>query len=329
MAGLLRALKGATGSSRRERGQQKNDKLVQGMMLDRSHILSPEQVQLQAPIGEGGFAKVYRCSLEGKAAVTKVITAEAINEEMTYLLTNECTIWSRLSHHNIVAFFGLASTPVSIWLVCEFFADGSLQERNEQRRKSRAEPMPDGQLLLELRQIARGMQYLHALEPPVLHRDLKSANILATEGGSRLAIADFGLARYQAKPGEKNMTAETGSYRWMAPEVIRHEPYDSLCDVYSFGILSWELLTYRVPYEKLMPVEAAFAVAREAKRPPIPPWCSAPVRQMIECCWMQEAAKRPRFSELCSALDVELEMMNAAGSVDATDGGSGETVAVG
>ena len=117
-------------------------------------------------------------------------------------------------------------------------------------RKQRA-PAPDALDLIEqLQQIATGMEYLHALQPPVLHRDLKSANVLIAEGGQRLAIADFGLARYQANPGKK-MTAETGSYRWMAPEVIRHEEYDKRCDVYSFAILAWEMLTYRVPFDNM------------------------------------------------------------------------------
>ncbi|CAN6223767.1 unnamed protein product, partial [Urochloa humidicola] len=68
-------------------------------------------------------------------------------------------------------------------------------------------------------------------------------------------VADFGVARVKAESGV--MTAETGTYRWMAPEVIEHKPYDSKADVFSFGIVLWELLTGKIPYEFLTPLQAA------------------------------------------------------------------------
>lgn len=71
------------------------------------------------------------------------------------------------------------------------------------------------------------MAYLHSMEPPVMHRDLKPENILVD--GDRLAIADFGFAR--RVDSDKCMTAETGSYRWMSPEMVRHERYDCSCDI--------------------------------------------------------------------------------------------------
>ena len=91
-------------------------------------------------IGKGGFAKVFKCELDGQTAVAKIIDSDKINDEMTYLLTNECTIWSRLSHPNITGFYGMASTANSLFLVCEFFPSGSLLERNQRLRRSKAEP---------------------------------------------------------------------------------------------------------------------------------------------------------------------------------------------
>ena len=268
---------------------------------------------------------MHKCELDGQTAVAKVIDSSKLNEEMTYLLTNECTIWARVAHPHIVSFFGMASTPAAILLVCEYFPCGGLNERLEKLRKQRA-PAPDALDLIEqLQQIATGMEYLHALQPPVLHRDLKSANVLIAEGGQRLAIADFGLARYQANPGKK-MTAETGSYRWMAPEVIRHEEYDKRCDVYSFAILAWEMLTYRVPFDNMMPVEAAFAVAREAKRPPIPSeWSQCSISEMLKACWHQDATKRPPFAAICTALEEEIDMLQQQKARD-MEGGSRQSM---
>jgi serine/threonine protein kinase len=309
-------LKGANGKENKQ--LVKNKQLVEAMHLEEAQILSEERITLGGLLGQGGFAKVYKCELDGQTAVAKIIDSDKINDEMTYLLTNECTIWARLSHPNIVSFYGMASTANSLFLVCEFFPGGSLLERNQQLRRSKAAPPTMGYVVDELLQIASGMEYLHALEPPVLHRDLKSANILLAEGGRRMAIADFGLARYQAD--DKKMTAETGSYRWMAPEVIRHEAYNSACDVYSFAILTWEMLTYRVPFENMMPVEAAFAVAKGAKRPPIPERCEGtPIQQMLEVCWDQQAKNRPSFAELKVALDAEAGLIAEAATADAPD----------
>ena len=312
-----------SGAAKENRVAAKNRQLVEGMNLEDAQILNAERIQLGALLGQGGFAKVYRCELDGQTAVAKIIDSDKINDEMTYLLTNECTIWSRLSHPNIVSFYGMASTANSLFLVCEFFPSGSLLERNQRLRRSKADPPTMVALVDELQQIASGMEYLHSLDPPVLHRDLKSANILIAEGGSRLAIADFGLARYEEN--EKKMTAETGSYRWMAPEVIRHEAYNTACDVYSFAILTWEMLTYRVPFENMMPVEAAFAVAKGAKRPPVPDHClDTPIQQMLEVCWDQQAKNRPTFLELKSALEAEAGLLAEA----AAQGGAGDGMQV-
>lgn len=89
--------------------------------------------------------------------------------------------------------------------------------------------------------VARGMDFLH--KNNIIHRDLKAANLLMDEY-EVVKVADFGVARVQANSGV--MTAETGTYRWMAPEVIKHGPYDHKADIFSFGIVLWELLTGKV-----------------------------------------------------------------------------------
>jgi len=291
---------------------QRNKSLVASMELNEQQVFDSEKITLGSLIGSGGFAKVYHCKLEGhERAVCKAINAEKIDQEAAYLLTNECTIWAKLEHPHIVSFYGMSWTSTTILLLCEFMPGGSLQEANEKQRKSGRVMQGEVELIGQLTQVASGMAYLHSFEPPVLHRDLKSANILLAADSDRLAIADFGLARYQEN--QKKMTAETGSYRWMSPEVIRHEKYDWRCDVYSFAVLAWECLTYRIPFEKLMPVEAAFAVAKEAKRPALPEGCPVAVSHMLNQCWHQEACKRPSFRRICSALAEEAALLEPAG----------------
>ena len=102
-------------------------------------------------------------------------------------------------------------------------------------------PLKLAQVLKVGLEVSRGMDYLH--QRKIIHRDLKAANLLLDENRT-VKIADFGVARIIA--GSGHMTAETGTYRWMAPEVIEHKPYDEKADVFSFGIVLWEVLTCKV-----------------------------------------------------------------------------------
>lgn len=101
-------------------------------------------------------------------------------------------------------------------------------------------------------EIAMGMNYLHLCS--IMHRDLKSGNILLDAHGT-VKISDFGLSCVLDLSGSHDLTAETGTYRWMAPEVIRHEPYSTKADVYSFGIVLWEMITKDQPFRGLTPIQ--------------------------------------------------------------------------
>jgi serine/threonine protein kinase len=143
--------------------------------------------------------------------------------------------------------------------------------------------------------IANGMAYLHSRN--VIHRDLKPSNILLTRD-HRAMIADFGMS--VANTGQE-LTAETGTYRYMAPEVIRHESYSSNADVYSFGICLWQLITREVPFATMTPIQAAYAVA-EGRRPPIPDSTPRRLREIVSACWDQDSHKRPSFTYIAMAL---------------------------
>ncbi|KAL7197690.1 hypothetical protein ACSBR2_020252 [Camellia fascicularis] len=112
-------------------------------------------------------------------------------------------------------------------------------------------------------------------------RDLKTANPLMDEN-EVVKVAEFGVSRVQAQSGV--MTAETGAYRWMAPEVIEHKPYDHKADIFSFGIVLWELLT------------------GEGLRPTIPKHTHPKFAERLEKCWQQNSTLRPNFSEIIEIL---------------------------
>ena len=93
----------------------------------------------------------------------------------------------------------------------------------------------------------------------------------------------------------QELTAETGTYRWMAPEVIRHESYSSNADVYSFGVVLWQLVTRAVPFASLSPIQAAFMVAKEDRRPEIPDGTDEQLARLVKMCWLGEQQSRPSF----------------------------------
>ena len=147
---------------------------------------------------------------------------------------------------------------------------------------------------------ARGMAYLHSGNPPVLHRDLKSANLLLDESYTA-KVCDFGLSRL--KEQERSMTGNCGTVQWMAPEVLANMSYNEKADVYSFGIILWELLSRECPFDGMSPIQCALAVLNRDKRPDIPKWCPPSLHALIKSCIKKEANHRPSFVQIILALD--------------------------
>jgi serine/threonine protein kinase len=147
---------------------------------------------------------------------------------------------------------------------------------------------------------ARGMAYLHSGDPPVLHRDLKSANLLLDESYTT-KVCDFGLSRLKAQA--RSMTGNCGTVQWMAPEILANRHYDEKADVYSFGIIVWELLSRECPYEGMTAIQCALAVLNRDKRPEIPKWCPPGVHALIKSCVKKEPSERPSFAQIILALD--------------------------
>ncbi|KAG6421588.1 hypothetical protein SASPL_118145 [Salvia splendens] len=190
---------------------------------------------------------------------------------------------------NVVLFIGACTRPSNLCIVTDYMSGGSVYDYLHKQRGTFKLPA----LLKVAIDVSKGMNYLH--QNNIIHRDLKAANLLMDEN-EVVKVADFGVARVKSQSGV--MTAETGTYRWMAPEVIEHKPYDHKADVFSFGVVLWELLTGKIPYEYLTPLQAAVGVVQKGLRPTIPKNTHPKLAELLERCWLQDPASRPDFSEV-------------------------------
>jgi serine/threonine protein kinase len=121
-------------------------------------------------------------------------------------------------------------------------------------------------------------------------------------GKFAVKVTDFGVATDNATKPPEDRTAETGTYRWMAPEVIRHEIYTQTADVYSFAILMWQLITRERPYANKSSFDAAAGVSQKSARPPFPAGTPTAFAQLIEQCWDDDPQARPQFDAIVTRL---------------------------
>jgi serine/threonine protein kinase len=209
-------------------------------------------------------------------------------EDVAHTWQEEVALMQTVGHHpNICKFIGACLGDTADMFLCyEYLGGGSLSRLVMDRTL----PMNVNRIAVD---VAAGMQHLHSVD--VLHRDLKSGNIMLDSRG-RAKLCDFGLSCFIRPDGEP--TAETGTYRWMAPEVIRHEKYSFPADVYSFGIVLWEMCARARPFDDLSPIQAAFGVAKNNLRPTIPSHMSPTMKALLTRCWHPNPTHRPTFKDI-------------------------------
>ena len=254
--------------------------------------------ELQKRIGSGGFAEVfcgYRKS-DGTVVAVKRLRNQQFDSQSLESFKREIGILASLKHFAILPFVGAVMKP-PFCIVTEFMSGGSLFSRLH--TKDLSDKLTPTQLSIIALGVAYGMTYLH--DRQMIHRDLKSLNILLDADGFP-KICDFGMARAKSNSSEP-MTGEVGTSQWMAPEVLVSQKYNEKADVYSYGIILWEMLTGDVPYRGLGEIQIAVAVINKNLRPIIPKNCPQNLAKFIRICWDQDPNKRPDFNTIVRALE--------------------------
>nr|VDC99046.1 unnamed protein product [Brassica oleracea] len=248
-----------------------------------------KQLKIEKKVACGSYGELYKGTYCSQEVAIKILKPERVNTEMLREFSQEVYIMRKVRHKNVVQFIGACTRSPNLCIVTEFMARGSIYDfLHKQKGVFKLQS-----LLKVALDVSKGMNYLHRNN--IIHRDLKTANLLMDEHDV-VKVADFGVARVQTQSGV--MTAETGTYRWMAPEVIEHKPYDHRADVFSYAIVLWELLTGELPYSCLTPLQAAVGVVQKGLRPKIPKQTHPKLTELLEKCWQQDPAQRPDFAEI-------------------------------
>tara|TARA_B100001113_G_scaffold21766_1_gene16009 strand:- start:2457 stop:4415 length:1959 start_codon:yes stop_codon:yes gene_type:complete len=246
-------------------------------------------------IAQGAFGVLYLGQYCGQEVAVKVLKTpkNENHDDVKREFQQELSTLRKVHHKNVIQLIGAITKGPMLCLVTEFMHGGSMLSFLHKHA-----PLRLSQIVKYSTGVALGLDYLHKIN--IVHRDVKTANLLMDENDV-VKIADFGVARVMANDGV--MTAETGTYRWMAPEVIAHQVYNHKCDVYSFAITLWELITGGdIPYSGYTPLQAAVGVVQRGMRPTIPQSCHQVLAHTIQYSWQADMNTRPEFEQIVEML---------------------------
>ncbi|XP_014195655.1 fibroblast growth factor receptor 1-A isoform X1 [Haplochromis burtoni] len=289
--------------------------------------LPRDRLTLGKPLGEGCFGQVVLAEAIGidknkptrvtKVAV-KMLKADATEKDLSDLISEMEMMKMIGKHKNIINLVGACTQDGPLYVVVEYAAQGNLREYLRARRPVGAEYWSSSRQAslgsLEVRelvsaayQVARGMAYLASKK--CIHRDLAARNVLVTED-SVMKIADFGLARdIHHIDYYKKTTNGRLPVKWMAPEALFDRIYTHQSDVWSFGVLLWEIFTLGGSPYPGVPVEELFKLLKEGHRMEKPSACPQELYLMMRDCWHAVPCRRPTFQQLVEDLDRTVSIM--------------------
>ncbi|KAH6808915.1 Protein kinase superfamily protein [Perilla frutescens var. frutescens] len=284
--------------------------------------IDPSKLEIRYLVAQGTYGTVYRGTYNSRDVAVKLLdwgedgmATAAETAALRVSFKQEVSVWHKLDHNNVTRFVGasMGTSQLKIpsknpsdgytslpsracCVLVDFVSGGTLKNYLYKNRKKKLAFKVVVQLALDL---ARGLSYLHSKK--IVHRDVKAENMLL-DPQRTLKIADFGVARVEAQ-NPKDMTGETGTLGYMAPEVLDGKPYNRKCDVYSFGVCLWETYCCDLPYSDLSFAEVSHAVVRQNLRPEIPRCCPSSLANIMKRCWDANPEKRPEMDEVVRLLE--------------------------
>jgi len=264
-------------------------------------VIDVNEIDFGENIGTGGYGQVKKAIWRGTEVAVKTLITSHISNDIRNAFITEVQVMTALRHPNVVLFMGASTKPPNMFIVMEFMALGSLHDvlHNE------LIPEIPAQLKVKMvKQASKGMYFLHS--SGIVHRDLKSMNLLL-DSKWNVKVSDFGLTQFkeQLKKEGEDGGDRPASIQWTAPEVLNESPNINFeaADVYSFGIILWEVLTRMEPFTGMTPAAVAVAVLRDNLRPVIPEEAPPDYTSLITNCWDRDPTVRPHFLEILTRLE--------------------------
>uniref|UniRef100_A0A667X378 mitogen-activated protein kinase kinase kinase n=1 Tax=Myripristis murdjan TaxID=586833 RepID=A0A667X378_9TELE len=236
-------------------------------------------------VGSGAQGAVFLGKLHGQEVAVKKVR-DLKETDIKHL--------RKLKHPNIITFKGICTQAPCYCIIMEYCAQGQLYEVLRAGRKITPSLLMDWAM-----GIAGGMNYLHLHK--IIHRDLKSPNMLITYDDA-VKISDFGTSKELSDKSTKMSFA--GTVAWMAPEVIRNEPVSEKVDIWSFGVVLWEMLTGEVPYKDVDSSAIIWGVGNNSLQLPVPDSCPDGFKILLRQCWNCKPRNRPSFRQILLHLDI-------------------------
>ncbi|XP_068155503.1 uncharacterized protein Csk isoform X1 [Drosophila tropicalis] len=262
--------------------------------VDKGWVIPEEDLQLRESIGKGEFGDVMLGILRNEKVAVKVLKDEGAVQKFLA----EASVMTTLEHENLVKFVGLVFTTKHLFLVTEYMSKGSLVDYLRSRGRQHITKKDQINFAFDT---ASGMEYLEAKK--VVHRDLAARNVLISED-CVAKVSDFGLAREECY----NLDVGKLPIKWTAPEALKNGRFSNKSDMWSFGILLWEIYSFgRVPYPRI-PLADVVKHVEVGYKMEAPEGCPPEIYEMMRQAWDLNPIKRPTFAEL----KVKLQLLNQA-----------------
>ncbi len=266
-----------------------------------SFVFAPDDVELQEEIGRGTYSRVFAAIYTDKSSGQK-FKAAAKQVKTSSMQRREIETMRQLDHKNIIKFYGVYHGNMK-----DTFILMELAERRDLRyflnayRVDKLPPvrLPPGLVWKWVTEGASALQYLHALQRS--HSDIKSLNFLVKTDYT-LKLGDMGLCKKQLHTSN---TKGGGTCQWMAPEVISQQLRSPKSDVFSYGVVVWEVITTEIPFAHIKGDFKIMQAICDGKRPEIPSDCSSELQHLLQCCWENDYNKRPTMEQISTALEGE------------------------
>ena len=268
--------------------------------------INPDQIKRGKQIGGGSYGIVYKGEWNKQKVALKDLIVKSLSEEHYKQFEKEAKLWFTLRHPNILQLFGICvprnpGDPYS--MVMPLQEEGSLYKLL-QSKTSLSWPQKN-RIAVD---VARALLYLH--EKNIIHRDLKSPNVLIEKQGEnyKALLTDFGLAELKSETGSMHSNAAqlAGTMLWMAPELMNGESPSKATDIWAYGMVLLELATRKRPFAQAMPAVVPHLIL-SAKLPKIPVDTPKEISQLIKNCWTMNPNDRPTIAQLFKDLPIEQE----------------------